>query len=49
MGVARFGTWAKDLSNNEWESTVDLYCGSTHADLGLYTIEARFYSTEVAP
>ena len=47
MGVAEFGTWTKELTQKSWQDTVDLYCGGSRANLGLYTIEARFYSAEV--
>lgn len=49
MGKASFGTWTKDLTLKHWQDTIALYCSGTEGDLGIYDIDARFYSAEVTP
>ncbi len=48
LGNATFKTWTFGLTQKSWQDTVALYCGGTADDLGIYYVEARFYSAEVA-
>ena len=45
-GIAEFGAKVVGLAQNSWQQALMLRCGGADADIGSYTVNAKFYSIE---